>query len=43
MAPPEQPPLWMWIVIGVLGLVALLLLVNDQSGLALPKRKTKLD
>jgi len=42
MAPPEQPPLWVWIVVGVLGVIALILLAG-QTGGQLPKRKTKLD
>ena len=42
MAPPEQPPLWLWIIIGILGVIALVLLAG-QTGLELPKRKEKLE
>jgi len=42
MVPPEQPPLWMWLIIGALGIIALVLLAS-QTGLELPKRKTKLE
>jgi len=42
MVPPERPPEWIWIMVGVLAIIAFVLLAG-QAGLAIPKRKEKLE
>ncbi len=43
MAPPEQPPLWLWIIMGGLFVFCMILLASSQTDMTWPKRKAKLD
>lgn len=39
IVPPEQPPLWLWLIIGIVFIFGMILLGSTQLGISLSRKK----